>query len=145
MALLFLSKGSLSLGLTSIFFIFLFPLKWVWMPYFLHIFLMLSPSSCVQGMTIICSLLCLSLLESLPQGYLWGFHCHFHFVLPGYFHITLFLVLLMNLLSTLSKAHLGYLHLVRAFLRCCISYEFGLSTNCPSSVGEGADNTVFSG
>ena len=27
------------------------------------------------------------------------------------------LLLLMNLLSILSKAHLGYLHLVRAFLR----------------------------
>ena len=28
---------------------------------------------------------------------------------------------LLNLFSTLSKAHLGYLHLVRAFLRCSFS------------------------
>ena len=27
----------------------------------------------------------------------------------------------MNFLSTLSKAHIEYLHLVRALLRCCIS------------------------
>ena len=34
---------------------------------------------------------------------------------------TGFPVVVRNLLCTLSSAHLGYMHLVRAFLRCCIS------------------------
>ena len=48
----FFLKESLSLGLTSIFLMVLLPLKWVWMPYFLHICLILSPSPCVKGITI---------------------------------------------------------------------------------------------
>ena len=38
------TKGSLPLGLTSISLMVLLPLKWVLMPYFLHIFLILSYS-----------------------------------------------------------------------------------------------------
>ena len=39
----------------------------------------------------------------------------------GVSHVTLFLSPLMNFHSTLSRAHLGYLYLVRTFLRCCNS------------------------
>ena len=64
---LFLSKGSLSLGLTSMFLMVLLPLKWVWIPYLLHMFLMCSPSPCVYGMTM-CPLVYLSLVVPLPSG-----------------------------------------------------------------------------
>ena len=49
---LFLSIGSLSLGLTKNCFKVLFPLKWVCIPYFLQIFLILSPRPWVYGMTM---------------------------------------------------------------------------------------------
>ena len=49
-------------------FILLFPLKCVWIPYLLHMFLILSISPCVYGMTM-CPLLHLSLVESLPSGF----------------------------------------------------------------------------
>ena len=49
---LFFSSGSLSLGLTRICFMVLLPLKWVLMPYFRHVCLMLSPSPCTYGMTM---------------------------------------------------------------------------------------------
>ena len=64
---LFLSKGSLSLGLTSMFLMVLLPLKWVWILYLLQMFLMLSPSPCVYGMTM-CLLVYLSLVVSPPSG-----------------------------------------------------------------------------
>ena len=118
---LFLSKGCLSLNLTSMYLIVLFPLKWVWMPCLLHVVLMLSPSPCMYGMTM-CPLLYFSLVESLPLGLLLVLS-----VLPTLYSLWLFpslpssWLLLINLLSILPKAHLGYLHLVRAFLRCCAS------------------------
>ena len=91
------------------------------MPYFLHIYLTLSlrslcirydymplivfilgkvpPFSVTTGLLLSSSLGCLWVLSTLLFSWL----------------------LLINFLSTLSKDHLGYLHLVRAFLRCCIS------------------------
>ena len=106
---LFLSMSSLSLGLTSMFLLFLFPLKWVWIPYLLHMFLKLSPKPCVYDITV-CPLVYLSLLVSLPSGFplllslsppLSSF-----WLLPTLLPSWLFLI---NL-SILSKAHLGNLH-----------------------------------
>ena len=54
-------------SLHCIFLMVLFPLKWVWTPYLLHMFLMLYLSPCVYGMTM-CPLVCLSLVVSLPSG-----------------------------------------------------------------------------
>ena len=64
---LFLSKGSLSLILTSMLLMVLLPLKWVLISYLLHMFFMLSPSPCVYGMTM-CPLVYLSLVVSLNSG-----------------------------------------------------------------------------
>ena len=50
---------------------------------------------------------------------------------------------LLSLFSTLSKAHRGYLHLVRAFLRCsfsCLSNS-GLLLTVFGPMGEGVGNT----
>ena len=104
-------QGSLSLGLTSIILIVLFPLKWVWIPYLLHMFLMLSPSPCVYGMTVSPVVSLLGGVSSLRphwccQYYLYFVHsgCFPHYSLPGFTDRS----------SILFKAHLGYLHLVRA-------------------------------
>ena len=83
--------------------------------------LMLSPSPCVYGITI-CSLLYFSLVESPPSGLLLGLSVSPLLCSPWLLCTLLSSwLLLVNLLSILSKAHLGYLHLARAFLRCCIS------------------------
>ena len=75
------------------------------MPYLPQIFLMLSQRHCVQGMTM-CPLFLTSMLAD------WAL-----LVPPP---LTC-LVDLLSLFSTLSKAHFGYLHLVRAFLRWSFS------------------------
>ena len=121
MVSLFLFIGSLSLGLTNMFLIVLFPFKWVWIQYLLHMFLMLSSKPCVYGMTM-CPLVYLSLLVSLPSGSpllvslcspLWSFWLFLTLLVSWLFLINL---------SILSKAPLGCLHLVRASLRCCSSW-----------------------
>ena len=74
-----------------------------------------SPSPCVYGI-MMCPLVSLSLVVSLPSG------------LPPIFPLWLFpsllssWLLLINLLSILYKAHVGYLHLVWASLGCFISW-----------------------
>ena len=92
------------------------------MPYFWHIFLILSPSClCIRHyyMSFIVLLLGRVTYCNVTNGVVTVF---FYLVLPGYFPTLLSSrLLLMNFLSSLSKALLGYLHLVRAFLRCCIS------------------------
>ena len=58
--------GSWSFGLTNSCLKVMLPLKFVWMPYLLQIFLILSPSPWVYGMTM-CPMLGLSLLKCLPS------------------------------------------------------------------------------
>ena len=101
MAPLWLNIGSLSLGETRRLLMVLPPLKWVWMPYLPQIFLILSQRPCVYGMTM-----WHLFLTSLVAG--WA---------PVVPPSVGCLMDLLSLFSTLSKAHLGYLHLVRAFLR----------------------------
>ena len=109
--------GSLSLDMTKICLMVLFLLKLVWIPYLLKVFLMLSPSPCVKGITML-PLLGLSLLRSLlvvlPLGW---FMPSFGFS-PW---VLLSSWLLKILLSTLSRPHFGYLHLVSTPLMCCNS------------------------
>ena len=126
MAPLWLTIGSLSLVENSRLLMVLPPLKWVWMPYLPQIFLMLSQRPCVWGMTM-----CPLFLASLVAG--WAL------VVPP---SVACLVDSLRLFSTLSKAHLGYLHLVRAFLRCSLSFRS--SSGLLHTVGpmeEGVDYT----
>ena len=53
---------------------------------------------------------------------------------------------LLSLFSTLFKAHLGYLHLVRAFLRCSFSFlsSSGLLHTVLGPIGECVNDTKFS-
>ena len=116
---LFLSSGSLSLGLTSICLRVLLPLKCVLLPYFQHLHLILPPGpahiglQCVPywvlplGMAVVWLLL---LGPLLPCVVLLAWVLPLSSWLP---FITLF--------CTLFMAHLGYLHLTNAFLRCCNS------------------------
>ena len=53
---------------------------------------------------------------------------------------------LLSLFSTLSKAHFGYLDLVRAFLRCSFSFlvQLRIAAHCLGPMGEGVNDTKFS-
>ena len=81
------------------------------------VFLILSPNLWVYGMTMwhILGLSLGVLPVVLPLVLLSPWSVVPSWVLPSS------QMLFRNLLSTLSNAHLGYLHLDRAFLRCCIS------------------------
>ena len=106
----------------------LFPLKWVWIPYLLHMFLILSPRPCEYYMTMY-PLVYLSLVVPLPSGSLLLLSLLYPLCPLWLFPSLLFSwLLLLNLHSLLSNPHLGYLHLARASLRCCISWlrSFGL-------------------
>ena len=109
MAPLWLTIGSLSLGETKRFLMVLPPLKWVWMPYLPQIFFILSQRPCVYGM-IMCPFVLTSLVATWVPVVPW-------LLTPS----MASLVHLLSLFSTLSKAHLGYLHWVRAYLRWSIS------------------------
>ena len=85
------------------------PLKLVWMPYLPQIFLILSQRPCVWGMTM-WSLLLTSLVAAGVLLAPW-------LLTPSMASLEG----LLSLFSTLSKAQLGYLHLVRAFLRWSFS------------------------
>ena len=118
---LFLSLGSWSLGLTSNCFKVLFPLKCVWIPYLLQIFLKHSPSPWVYGMTMwpMLGLSQEALSSELP----------FVFLMPCTGLPSWLLLMLLSssqllftyLLWTFCMAHLWYLHLTKASLRCCNS------------------------
>ena len=104
MASLWLTIGSLSLGETRRFLMVLPPLKWVWRPYLPQIFLMLSQN------------LVYRVWQCDP--YFW-LHCvSWAPVVPP--SVTC-LVDLLGLSPPCPKTHLGYLHLVRAFLRWSFS------------------------
>ena len=102
--------GSFSLEETSRFLLVLLPLKWVCIPYLPHIFLMLLQRPWVYGITM-----WPFALTSLLVGWVPVVPCPLGRSLTS-------LADLVSLCSTLSKAHLGYLQLVRAFLRCSISF-----------------------
>ena len=113
------SSGSLSLGLTSICLWVLLPLKCVWMPYLLHMCLMLSPRPWTYGMTM-CPILGLPLgvvvVWLLPLVPLVSCNVLPTWLLPFYTWLPF-----TTLFWTLFMAHLGYLHLTSASLRCCNS------------------------
>ena len=110
MAPLLLTIGSLSLGETSRCLMMLLPLKCVYIPYLPQIFLMLSQRPWVYGMTML-PLVFISLVVGLVPAVPW-------LLAPSLTSP----VDLSSPFSTLSKAHLEYLHLVKAFLRCSISF-----------------------
>ena len=92
-----------SFGVTRMFLSIMLPLKYVWMPYILQMFLIVSQRSCIYGKTIYPldffdgSVLLLVMLLLLLLGlFCWKFLC-----------------------SILPKANVGYLHLAQIFLRCC--------------------------
>ena len=110
MAPLWLTIGSLSLGENRSFLMVLSPLKWVWMPYLPQIFLILSQKTLCVGYDNLT-------LSSDFTGDSLG-NCSPPWLLAP--SITS-LVDLLSLFSTLFKAHLGYLILVRVFLRWSFS------------------------
>ena len=118
---LFFSSGSLSLGLTRICLMVLLPLKWVLMPYFRHVHLMLSPRPCTYGMTMCPALgfapgVVLAWLLLLSLGPVLSCIVLLTWVSPCSSQLPF-----NTLFCTLFMAHLGYLHLTDAFLRCCNS------------------------
>ena len=109
MAPLLLTLGSLSLWETSRFLMVLLPLKWVYMPYLPQIFLILSQRPWVEGITM-WTFVFTSLVVGWAPAVLW-------LLAPS----VTSLEGLLSLFSILSKAHLGYLHWVRAVLMWSIS------------------------
>ena len=97
-------------GTISRFLMVLLPLKWVCIPYLPQIFLMLLQRPWVYGITI-----WPLVLTSLVTGWV---------PVMSWLLAQLLTSMddLLSLFSTLSKAHLGYFQLVRAFLRCSNSF-----------------------
>ena len=118
MALLWWSFGSLSCGLTSICFMVVLPLKCVCNSYATDL-LRFSPSSCIQGTTVspafglllLLTSVCVVLLGPIVESSAWSV-----LLLP-----LCSWLLLLYWFCILLMAHLGYLHLTRASLRCANS------------------------
>ena len=111
----FLSMGSLSLGLTNICLMVPFPFKWVWILHLLQVFLMYSPLSLFVRNNYV-TFTVFVLVGVPPCGVTTGVAG----VSSGdSLWVLLSSQLLKIFLSTISKAHLGYLLLVRALLKCC--------------------------
>ena len=115
---LFFSFGSWSFGMTNTCLRVLLPFKYIWIPYLAHTLLMLSPRPRMYGMTM-CPTLGLPLggLSSLLLPELL-FACvvllpTWELLLPSTSQL-----LFVNLLCILVMAHLGYMHLTKASLRC---------------------------